>query len=43
MMIGSTWKRFMINLITLGIATVIPFVFSFGPFVLMVFDKEIFC
>ncbi len=36
--IGSNWKRFIINLITLGIATLIPFVFSFGPFILMVFN-----
>ncbi|CAF1436287.1 unnamed protein product [Adineta steineri] len=28
-------KRFIINLVTLGIATLVPFVLSFGPFILM--------
>ncbi|CAF1324731.1 unnamed protein product [Adineta steineri] len=32
---SSNWKRFIINLVTLGIATLVPFVLSFGPFILM--------
>lgn len=34
--LGGNWKRFLVNLIVLGLATLIPFVLSFGPFVLMV-------
>ncbi|CAF1199854.1 unnamed protein product [Rotaria sordida] len=32
---SSNCKSFVINLITLGMATLIPFIFSFGPFILM--------
>ncbi|CAF4068101.1 unnamed protein product [Rotaria sp. Silwood2] len=32
---SSNWKYFIIKLITLGIATLVPFILSFGPFVLM--------
>lgn len=34
--LGSNCTRFLINLIALGIATVLPFLLSFGPFVAMV-------
>lgn len=34
--LGSNVAKFVLNLIVLGVATILPFILSFGPFVLMV-------
>ena len=33
---GSNWKRFLVNVSLLAVATLLPFILAFGPFILLV-------